>query len=148
MARLVLLRHGESQWNLENRFTGWVDVPLSPRGIQEAKDAGEKLRSFIATQDHWEFPLLARKGNVRDRPVTAQRVAVQEAESAYGLVEPTPGTLLFFDEVTLILANMLWPELFGRALKVACEQGDAFDVGLKSLRGVVAKTEVLEVALT
>jgi 2,3-bisphosphoglycerate-dependent phosphoglycerate mutase len=47
MARLVLLRHGESQWNLENRFTGWVDVPLSPRGIQEAKDAGEKLRSFI-----------------------------------------------------------------------------------------------------
>jgi 2,3-bisphosphoglycerate-dependent phosphoglycerate mutase len=46
MAQLVLLRHGESQWNLENRFTGWVDVPLSPRGIQEAQDAGEKLRSF------------------------------------------------------------------------------------------------------
>src|SRR5437879_9373811 len=46
MARLVLLRHGESQWNLENRFTGWVDVPLSPRGIQEAKNAGEKLRIF------------------------------------------------------------------------------------------------------
>ena len=46
MARLVLLRHGESQWNLENRFTGWVDVPLSPRGIQEAKHAGEKLRSL------------------------------------------------------------------------------------------------------
>ena len=46
MARLVLLRHGESQWNLENRFTGWVDVPLSARGIEEAKNAGEKLRSF------------------------------------------------------------------------------------------------------
>lgn len=46
MARLVLLRHGESQWNLENRFTGWVDVPLTPRGIQEAKNAGEKLRGF------------------------------------------------------------------------------------------------------
>jgi 2,3-bisphosphoglycerate-dependent phosphoglycerate mutase len=46
MARLVLLRHGESQWNLENRFTGWVDVPLSSRGIEEAKNAGEKLRSF------------------------------------------------------------------------------------------------------
>jgi 2,3-bisphosphoglycerate-dependent phosphoglycerate mutase len=46
MARLVLLRHGESQWNLENRFTGWVDVPLSPRGTQEATHAGEKLRSF------------------------------------------------------------------------------------------------------
>jgi 2,3-bisphosphoglycerate-dependent phosphoglycerate mutase len=46
MARLVLLRHGESQWNLENRFTGWVDVPLSARGIQEAKNAGEKLRPY------------------------------------------------------------------------------------------------------
>ena len=46
MGRLVLLRHGESQWNLENRFTGWVDVPLSSRGIQEAKNAGEKLRPY------------------------------------------------------------------------------------------------------
>ncbi|MDF0645543.1 MAG: 2,3-bisphosphoglycerate-dependent phosphoglycerate mutase [Nitrospira sp.] len=46
MARLILLRHGESQWNLENRFTGWVDVPLSERGFREAKNAGEKLRGF------------------------------------------------------------------------------------------------------
>jgi len=46
MARLVLLRHGESQWNLENRFTGWVDVPLSPRGVEEAKSAGDKLKGF------------------------------------------------------------------------------------------------------
>ena len=36
MPDLILLRHGESQWNLENRFTGWVDVPLSPRGEAEA----------------------------------------------------------------------------------------------------------------
>lgn len=46
MAQMVLLRHGESQWNLENRFTGWVDVPLSPKGEQEARAAGEKLRNF------------------------------------------------------------------------------------------------------
>lgn len=46
MARLVLLRHGESQWNLENRFTGWVDVPLSSKGIQEAKNAGKKLLGY------------------------------------------------------------------------------------------------------
>ena len=58
MARLILLRHGESQWNLENRFTGWVDVPLSPRGIQEAKDAGVKLRSF--TFDRAFTSVLAR----------------------------------------------------------------------------------------
>jgi 2,3-bisphosphoglycerate-dependent phosphoglycerate mutase len=46
MTSLVLLRHGESQWNLENRFTGWVDVPLSPKGIEEARTAGEKLTGF------------------------------------------------------------------------------------------------------
>lgn len=46
MPNLVLLRHGESQWNLENRFTGWVDVPLSPKGIEEARQAGEKLKSY------------------------------------------------------------------------------------------------------
>ena len=46
MSKLVLIRHGESQWNLENRFTGWVDVPLSPKGIEEAKAAGEKLAGF------------------------------------------------------------------------------------------------------
>lgn len=46
MAKLVLLRHGESQWNLENRFTGWVDVPLSPKGEEEARTAGRKLIGF------------------------------------------------------------------------------------------------------
>jgi 2,3-bisphosphoglycerate-dependent phosphoglycerate mutase len=46
MGRLVLLRHGESQWNLENRFTGWVDVPLSPRGEEEARLAGGKLNGY------------------------------------------------------------------------------------------------------
>jgi 2,3-bisphosphoglycerate-dependent phosphoglycerate mutase len=43
MPTLVLLRHGQSQWNLENRFTGWVDVDLSPRGEAEAIRAGELL---------------------------------------------------------------------------------------------------------
>jgi 2,3-bisphosphoglycerate-dependent phosphoglycerate mutase len=45
MKTLVLLRHGQSQWNQENRFTGWVDVPLSPLGIEEARRAGELLRA-------------------------------------------------------------------------------------------------------
>ncbi len=44
MSILVLVRHGESQWNLENRFTGWVDVPLTEKGIAEAKNAGERLK--------------------------------------------------------------------------------------------------------
>jgi len=44
MSTLILLRHGESQWNLENRFTGWVDVELSAKGIQEAAAARQKNR--------------------------------------------------------------------------------------------------------
>ena len=44
MKQLVLLRHGESVWNRENRFTGWTDVDLSPQGIDEAKSAGRVLR--------------------------------------------------------------------------------------------------------
>ena len=45
MPSLVLLRHGQSQWNLENRFTGWWDVDLSPAGIEEASAAGGLLRA-------------------------------------------------------------------------------------------------------
>ena len=44
MGTLVLIRHGQSIWNAENRFTGWVDVGLSERGIEEAKDAGRLLQ--------------------------------------------------------------------------------------------------------
>ncbi|MBK7876791.1 MAG: 2,3-diphosphoglycerate-dependent phosphoglycerate mutase [Planctomycetes bacterium] len=44
MHRLVLIRHGESQWNRENRFTGWRDVPLSEKGVAEAREAGKRLR--------------------------------------------------------------------------------------------------------
>ena len=43
MPQLILVRHGQSLWNLEDRFTGWVDVPLTEKGVQEAKDAGTKL---------------------------------------------------------------------------------------------------------
>jgi 2,3-bisphosphoglycerate-dependent phosphoglycerate mutase len=46
MAYLILIRHGESQWNLENRFTGWVDVELSEKGKQEAEEAGRKLKDY------------------------------------------------------------------------------------------------------
>ncbi len=46
MSYLILLRHGESIWNKKNLFTGWVDVPLSEKGIQEALDAGKKLASL------------------------------------------------------------------------------------------------------
>ena len=44
MYKLVLIRHGQSQWNLENKFTGWTDVDLTEQGILEAKNAGNLLK--------------------------------------------------------------------------------------------------------
>jgi len=44
MHKLVLVRHGESTWNLENRFTGWTDVPLTPTGVVQARESGRALR--------------------------------------------------------------------------------------------------------
>ena len=52
MYKLVLIRHGESTWNLENRFTGWTDVDLTPTGIEQAKTSGRLLR-----EGGWEFDL-------------------------------------------------------------------------------------------
>lgn len=46
MPDLVIVRHGQSQWNLENRFTGWIDIDLSEKGIEEARNAGEKLKGY------------------------------------------------------------------------------------------------------
>ena len=51
MYKIVLLRHGESTWNKENRFTGWTDVDLSEKGIVEAYDAGRLLKESGFTFD-------------------------------------------------------------------------------------------------
>ena len=53
MYKLVLIRHGESTWNKENRFTGWTDVELSEKGRSEARTAGELLKKegFVFAED-------------------------------------------------------------------------------------------------
>jgi 2,3-bisphosphoglycerate-dependent phosphoglycerate mutase len=58
--KLVLLRHGESTWNLENRFTGWTDVDLSPKGVEEAHEADRLLREGGYTFDIAYTSLLKR----------------------------------------------------------------------------------------
>jgi 2,3-bisphosphoglycerate-dependent phosphoglycerate mutase len=60
MYKVVLLRHGESDWNRENRFTGWTDVDLSERGRQEARTAGETLKSLGYTFDQAYCSVLKR----------------------------------------------------------------------------------------
>src|SRR5262245_33541260 len=60
MHKLVLLRHGESEWNRENRFTGWTDVDLSATGLEEARRAGRALREQGYTFDAAYTSLLKR----------------------------------------------------------------------------------------
>ena len=60
MPTLVLLRHGQSQWNLENRFTGWVDVDLTPEGEAQARKAGELLKAAGVRFDRAYTSVLTR----------------------------------------------------------------------------------------
>jgi 2,3-bisphosphoglycerate-dependent phosphoglycerate mutase len=74
MPKLVLLRHGQSQWNLENRFTGWVDVDLTPAGEAEALKAGALLKEAGLQFDHAYSSVLTRAIRTGE---TALRVAGQ-----------------------------------------------------------------------
>ena len=47
LSKLILIRHGQSVWNAENRFTGWTDVDLSDKGVKEAEEAGNELRNQV-----------------------------------------------------------------------------------------------------
>ncbi|MGE0828802.1 MAG: 2,3-bisphosphoglycerate-dependent phosphoglycerate mutase, partial [Hyphomonadaceae bacterium] len=60
MPHLALLRHGQSQWNLDNRFTGWVDVDLTPEGEAQARRAGELLKAAGVPFDAMHTSVLTR----------------------------------------------------------------------------------------
>lgn len=71
MAILVLLRHGQSVWNLENKFTGWVDVELSDKGKEEAKKAGDQLKGL-----HFDYAY----SSALKRAQETLQIALNEAE--------------------------------------------------------------------
>lgn len=60
MHKVVFVRHGQSLWNLENRFTGWYDVDLTSQGVEEARAAGELLRDKGFTFDQAYTSVLTR----------------------------------------------------------------------------------------
>jgi 2,3-bisphosphoglycerate-dependent phosphoglycerate mutase len=76
MKKLVLLRHGESTWNKENRFTGWTDVPLSEKGIVEAKTAGKLL-----AQEGFVFDIAYT--SVLKRAIKTLWLALEEADQMW-----------------------------------------------------------------
>ena len=66
MIKLVLVRHGQSMWNLENKFTGWTDVELSEQGVNEARNAGKLLKEKGYTFDLGYTSVLKRAMNTLD----------------------------------------------------------------------------------
>ena len=72
MNKLILLRHGQSQWNLENKFTGWKNVPLTEKGEMEAKKAGELIRK---NKIHIDFIF----SSVLERANKTAEIAIKEA---------------------------------------------------------------------
>ena len=59
-SRLILIRHGQSEWNKQDKFTGWVDVSLSPEGKKEANMAGEKIKNLNINFDYSFSSVLKR----------------------------------------------------------------------------------------
>ena len=73
MNKLILLRHGQSQWNLENKFTGWENVPLTQKGELEAKKAGELIKKNKIHIDYVFSSVLARANKTAE-------IAIKEAD--------------------------------------------------------------------
>lgn len=61
LGKLILIRHGQSVWNAENRFTGWTDVDLSDKGVKEAEEAGNELRSQVIDVVHTSDLIRAKR---------------------------------------------------------------------------------------
>jgi 2,3-bisphosphoglycerate-dependent phosphoglycerate mutase len=74
--KLVMIRHGQSQWNLENRFTGWKDVDLSEQGVQEAKKAGEDLK-----KDGFVFDIAYT--SYQKRAIKTLNIVLEEIDELY-----------------------------------------------------------------
>ncbi len=90
---LVLIRHGESVWNLENRFTGWTDVGLSEQGIHEAHEAGKKLKALAYTFDVAYTSFLQRAQITLDIILTELSLANIPIFKSYKLNERHYGAL-------------------------------------------------------
>jgi 2,3-bisphosphoglycerate-dependent phosphoglycerate mutase len=80
MYKVVLMRHGESVWNLENRFTGWYDADLSEKGVEEAKEAGRVLKA-----EGYEFDQLYT--SLLTRAIRTANLALEQMDQAWLPVE-------------------------------------------------------------
>ena len=93
MSKLILVRHGQSEWNLENRFTGWVDVDLSPKGKLEACKSGELIKAEKIKIDYFFSSLQIRAINTLKLILNTLRINKVEIIKAWQLNERHYGSL-------------------------------------------------------
>ncbi len=93
MIKLVLVRHGQSIWNLENRFTGWTDVPLSEKGVKEAQEAGMVLKEKGFTFDLAFTSVLKRAEDTLDYILKEMDLSNIEIRHSWRLNERHYGAL-------------------------------------------------------
>ena len=93
MIKLVLVRHGQSIWNLENRFTGWTDVPLSEKGVKEAQEAGMVLKEKGFTFDLAFTSVLKRAEDTLDYILKEMNLSNIEIRHSWRLNERHYGAL-------------------------------------------------------
>ncbi|MGD9814727.1 MAG: 2,3-diphosphoglycerate-dependent phosphoglycerate mutase [Hyphomonadaceae bacterium] len=98
MTYLALLRHGQSQWNLENRFTGWVDVDLTPKGEDEARRAGELLAKSGVPFDKLFTSVQTRAIRTGNLAVESAKLAWLPVERSWRLNERHYGALTGLDK--------------------------------------------------
>jgi len=93
MSHLILVRHGQSEWNLENRFTGWVDVDLAPQGKLEACKAGESLKELNININHFFTSYQKRAINTLKLILNTMRIKDDKIIKAWELNERHYGSL-------------------------------------------------------
>ena len=93
MSHLILVRHGQSEWNLENRFTGWVDVDLAPKGKLEACKAGELIKKLDLSIGHFFSSYQKRAINTLKLILNTMRIKDDKIIKAWELNERHYGSL-------------------------------------------------------
>ena len=93
MSNLILVRHGQSEWNLENRFTGWVDVDLSPKGKLEACKSGELIKDLKINLNYYFTSYQKRASETLKLILNTLRVQNNEIIKAWQLNERHYGSL-------------------------------------------------------
>ena len=93
MSKLILVRHGQSEWNLENRFTGWVDVDLAPKGKLEACKSGELIKEQKIIIDYFFTSFQKRAIETLNLILNTMRIKENEIIRAWELNERHYGSL-------------------------------------------------------